>query len=44
MKDVRKIMQLGNFSLDLVGSVSEYASRNLAGRGQLLNAYLGGAS
>ena len=44
MKEVWKIMQLGNFSLDLVGSVSEHASRNLGGKGQLLNAYLGGTS
>jgi hypothetical protein len=31
-EDAWKIMQLGNFSPDLFGPVSEYASRNLAGR------------
>ncbi len=31
-EDAWKIMQLGNFSPDLFGPVSEYASRNLAGK------------
>ncbi len=40
-EDARKIMQLGNFSPDFFGPVSEYAANNLHGKGlEALNQYV----
>ncbi|HEV7522271.1 MAG TPA: hypothetical protein VGP89_14310 [Candidatus Angelobacter sp.] len=41
-EDSRKIMQLGNFSPDFFGPVSDYAATNLHGKGlEALNQYVG---